>query len=375
MTKSVRYSIADKTVELNFATDIEPQITKILVEEIGLYQTSQSTGDAEIIVNVSKDLPNVAIKQVNPSIHSEVDDGFIEQFKKYAIVIRKCEGQLVFDLAIDRCKNPLVNYLSKLNNLQYNSVIERAGHIFFENILTPAMYFDEDKFLLHASAFTNQNEEVFLIGGTGGVGKTSLELELCIKGNYRFLADDMAIIDQSGNVYPNLAFPKVYGYNLRNNPDLKDRIFQNRSLADKFAWTFRQAVFGDSGVRRKVSPREIFSRVSNVPAKLRHYIILVKEARQNIELTNITPQIASDMSHSVLQTELWAFNNHILWHEYNCQVTGSKPILSLRKTLNRWQNMTEKTLANIECHLLRIPLNLDHDEFLSVVSSMIGALD
>ena len=374
MTKT-RYRFAGRGLELNVGHGIDPQITRTLQEELGLYEQVGLEGKAEVVVNVADTLPKTQVRLVNPAIHLEVEDGFIVRYKGYAIMSRKRDGQVVFDVEIERRYNPVVNYLRKLNNIQYNSVAERVGHILFENVLIPAIYFDADKFLLHASAFQNENGDAVLVGGTGGVGKTSLELELCIHRGFGFLADDMGIITKTGLVYPNLAFPKVYGYNLRDNSDLKKRIMKGRSLPDQFAWKFRQTLFGDSGVRRKVSPRQLYARYLTKPANLRHYIILLREARDNIESLEIDSETAAAMSINVLLTELGTFNNHVLWHEYNCLVEGRKPILSLQETVSRWRALTRQVLAGVKCQVILIPLKIEHETFINKVSNLITALN
>ena len=54
--------------------------------------------------------------------------------------------------------------------------------------------------------------------------KTSLELELCNRYNKNFLADDIVVVNDKGKAFPNLSYPKIYGYNLKNNKSLKRKI-------------------------------------------------------------------------------------------------------------------------------------------------------
>ena len=52
------------------------------------------------------------------------------------------------------------------------------------------------------------------------VGKTSVLLPAVLKGKAKFLADDLAIIDQNGVVKLNPMPMQIYGKNLENNPQL-----------------------------------------------------------------------------------------------------------------------------------------------------------
>ncbi len=368
------YSIAGKNVALNLKTGAGQRAVQSLRAELGLYAEASGSATPDVLVNIGRALPDVPTLQVNPSLHREVENGFVAQYKKYAVMLRRQSGQLVFDLALSSPGNPLLAYAKKFNNIQYNSVTERLGHIFFENILVPAIYFETRQFLVHAAALVGPTNEAVLIGGTGGVGKTSLEIHLCRRGNFSFLADDMAIIDETGLVHPNLAFPKIYGYNLRNNSELRRLILGSRSPADKLAWHFRNAAFGPSGVRRKISPAEVYGRYATGPARLRHYLILLRETRSHIEMQDISAETAAEMSLRVLQSELGGFNIHLLWHEYNCLAAGRAPILSLQSTLDRWHRLLHSVLEDVHCRVLRIPLDIEHGDFVSRVSEVVHEL-
>ena len=86
-----------------------------------------------------------------------------------------------------------------------------------------------DLSLIHASGVVLSNGKAILLGGTGGIGKTSLELELCLNEKASFLTDDIAVIDKEGFLWPNLSFPKIYGYNLAGNKALKRQLLSATS--------------------------------------------------------------------------------------------------------------------------------------------------
>jgi len=88
-------------------------------------------------------------------------------------------------------------------------------------MLIPSIYFNKNLAPVHCAGVSDHENRAILIGGTGGVGKTSLEMELCRNYGCSFINDDISVLDSDGWVYPNLAFPKIYGYNLENNDKVK----------------------------------------------------------------------------------------------------------------------------------------------------------
>lgn len=72
----------------------------------------------------------------------------------------------------------------------------------------------DDKILLHAGA-VERNGEAFLLPAAGGVGKTSMVMELSKRG-YKYLADDWVIVGEDGMAYPFYKTMHVFDYNLRD---------------------------------------------------------------------------------------------------------------------------------------------------------------
>src|SRR5690606_41041284 len=107
------------------------------------------------------------------------------------------------------------------------------GMVFHELALVPAAHWLSDVAVVHASAMAGPSGEVTLIGGTGGVGKTSLMLDLCLRRGFTFMADDISIVGADGWVHPNLAYRKIYAYHLQDNPELARRVFQGRRLVHR----------------------------------------------------------------------------------------------------------------------------------------------
>ena len=371
MSSKAEYSIFDKIVEINFLGNSCEQAKTHLLNELSLYQKLESDRKADIVLNIVDRIPEYEIKLVNPSIHKEIHLGFIASYPKYDVAVRKIDSKIMFDLALEKIKNPFIKYLKKLNNMQYEAIDERVGHVFFESVLIPAAYFDINKFIIHSSAFQHRKGGAVLVGGTGGVGKTSLEIELCMNRGYSFISDDLAVIDKNGNIYPNLSFPKIYGYNIKNNKKLKNEIFKDRTFSDRLAWNLRSSLLGDANVRRKISPKDVYKNYVTENSKVKKYFILFRENREDIKIERVRPDTATDMSLKILQSELTLFNNHILWHEFNSFASGIPPILTLESVLDNWKKLCKSVMSKIDCFIISIPLNLPHREFVDDISDII----
>jgi hypothetical protein len=67
----------------------------------------------------------------------------------------------------------------------------------------------------------------------GGVGKTSLMLQLVQHRGWQFLADDLAVLDDSGAVYRSPWRIPVYAHSLDGKGELRRRLFTGRGLVDR----------------------------------------------------------------------------------------------------------------------------------------------
>lgn len=364
------YKIFDKIVEINFTSNHNILQQEALFEQLDLYTKIDSYDKSDIEVFITDEVPRSNAGLINPSIHTEIENGFACSQHKFAYSFQ-FKDKLIIHIALKREGNKFISYLKKLNNIEYASINERLGQIFFELIMVPSIYFDPDKFLIHCSSFNNPNGEAILIGGTGGVGKTSLEIELCMNRKYSFVSDDIAVLNNKGEVLPNLAFPKIYAYNLVNNSKLKKEIFKKRSIDDKLAWKFKTLLLGANKVRRKVSPASVYHGYEKDNVKASKYFILMRENRSDISVQKVDARTAAEMSIKVIQTEYAQFNNHILWHEFNCLSNNANPILSLKEVINNWENKLVSVLNEIDCQIIFIPKSMPHSQFIKEVSDII----
>ncbi len=363
------YNIFGNPVQINLLSGNKIQ-KQTLLQQFALYDESEEEDNPNLIVTVYKGTIPHKTQALNPKIHIETEKGFISSFPKMSVGFENTKP-LKIDVSLEVQRKGLLKYLKRLYNIQYNTIDQRISQILHELVLIPAVYFNSRQFLVHSSAFRKKTGGAVLIGGTGGVGKTSLEIELCMNRDYTFIADDISVLDDEGTIWPNLSFPKIYAYNLKNNEELKRRIFKNRGLSDKLAWKFKYLLNGASGVRRNISPEDAFEKFEKNKTKIDKYYILVKTNVEKISIQKINAQKASEMSLSVIQAEYFQFNNHILWHEFNCNAINKTPILKLEDVLLNWKRLSEKVFKNINCYVIYIPLHIDHKKFVKETADII----
>ncbi|WP_159522061.1 hypothetical protein [Sunxiuqinia indica] len=311
----------------------------------------------------------------NPSSHKLLKDGFTAKYPKYTICYYYKNSKLKIEVRLFKQGNKAIEYLKKLYNIQYENIEERLTQIIWENCLYPAVYFFPEYTLVHCSGFSYNNEEALLLGGTGGVGKTSLELELAKNENFGFLNDDIAILNKTGQVYPNLSWPKIYAYNLVHNKKIKDLIFANRSIDDKLAWKIKKGIFGSSKVRRTINPSELFSKATSLsPVPLKKYIFLSRGNYSKLKLKKFNTEKVAELNVSVLKTEFSDFEKHLNWHYFNSVLADKKPIIDLEVVHRNWLKLNHDIFKDVACYIMEIPISMPHNRFKSSASKMISKL-
>lgn len=375
MRANSKYYIFDKVIEVSTDQLLTKQQVVELFEPISLYPEANTTETSDIVVSFIVSPVMQPVLARNPSIHSEIRNGFVQHLQKYSISIEMVDKRLFFSVYLQPTAGKLKSYISRLNSMEFALITSRLSQVFFEQIMIPSIYFSENQFLVHSSCMLNTKSQAVLLGGTGGVGKTSLELELCQNRGYRFMADDISVVDSNAFVYPNLAFPKIYGYNMAGNPQLYKKVMQGRSLRNKLAFKLKKTLFGPASVRRKISPLKIYGDIEPNRVKIGKYIILVKENRADIALKPINYSIAVNATLTIMQTEYSAFHNHLLWHEFYRNAKGEEPIISVDSVITKWEQIASEVFKNVNCYMLYIPLHIDHQQFIKEACDLIGKAD
>lgn len=252
--------------------------------------------------------------------------------------------------------NRVHEWVQKIRNMEFSNRKDRVGQIIHEQVLVPAMLFDEDKVPVHSSA-VQFKKQVIMFGGHGGVGKTSLELELCFHNDADFIADDIGMLSQAGEVYPNLSYPKIYGYNVEGEPELKQRLIDRDSILDKLHWNLH-FLKGANKVRRRISPADIYGNYVNKPVKVSRYLILERFEGKEIQVQALSPEQATEISITILREEFSKF-----FSELDKNAGAAKSFYSSTVIMERWAAILPEIFEQVECQKVLIPQAMKHHDF------------
>ena len=333
----------------------------ILEEELAAYPFAGASGVPDLAIRYAP-VEYTGLRFANPSVHCEMEDGFVIKGRMATMRFR-LEGDrlLGVDFYPVSAVSPLMRGARRMVDMQYTSREERTGVIFHEWVAGPAAYWAPDLALVHASSFSDARG-VTLIGGTGGTGKTSLALELCRRHGFRFVADDISFVGENGHVWPNLAWPKIYAYNVEGDPELASRLLGGRAAADRLHWALHRRR-GAAFVRRRMAPAALYDGCDREGGPLHRYVILMREDRSDLHISDISPARAAAISVQVMQAEYAGFHNHLHWHAVNRAAEDRPPSVSVSEVLDRWRDMLARVLDRASCQLARIPRSMEHGAF------------
>ncbi len=372
MSYREKYKIFEKIIEINYSKKYK-LMNETLRNQLAYYSKLGDNEQPNIQINLIDEKLQTTSGFTNPAIHKELEKGFITYSKIKQISYSFKNNKLIIDFHVNISNSKIIRFLRKMNQIGFCSREEQIGQMIFETVLIPAMFFDKDKFIVHASTYEGKNGAI-MIGGTGGVGKTSLEINFCLNKEYNFISDDIAVVNEAGNVLPNLALPKIYGYNLINNKKLKYKMFKDLGVFNKIIWYLKYHFFGANKVRRKIALEKVYGKYTNKPVPLDGFFTLVREYRDDLIIEPISIETATEMNISVILSEYSYFINHINWHEFNCMAGNKTPIITLDSIRENWRINSIKALQNVKCYIIRIPVNFSHKKFVADISDMIDKM-
>ncbi|MBC6425786.1 MAG: hypothetical protein GDA51_04815 [Ekhidna sp.] len=328
---------------------------ELLHQELSIYPRINDE-NISLELNYAANSAARAVTSRNPSINALHEDGFSFTIGVVTISYFFSDNNIYrIDFSI-RDSSQLLSWINKLLNIQFTNHKEAIGQWFHEFVMVPIGFLKPDNSLLHASAVKSKNGAI-LFRGTGGVGKTSLEIELCKNYGCSFITDDIAFLTGDGKIHPNLAYPKIYGYNIKENPTVRKQILHHKGFINKLLFKLH-SLRGNQFVRRRIRPDEFYGKVEKQPCRVNSYLILSKENIQNLCIDPLEPSRAITLSQQVIFNEYQSFINHIVWHEYNSLLLEKEPKITRHSIVNENLKVLEKSLSKVSVFIVSIPLEL-----------------
>lgn len=265
--------------------------------------------------------------------------------------------------------NLIYALLFKIRHCEFDFPQEMLGQVLYEWAIIPSIliFFNNDLTLIHGSAVSDENNEAVIFTGRGGVGKTAMELKFIIHNNFNFIADDMVPISNSGTVYLNYAFPKIYSYNVKNSKIVKSKLFRNRSVFDRLHWIMYPRIFKlPFRVRRKVDPVTFFDGKISYKASLRKIFFLTRKKVKSFDIVSLSPNEIAELSWKIILDEYRPLFEHIKRHGQH----DEKSVV-IHKISNNYKKTLINAVKNAECFLIKIPLKEKIDKIYTFVHGLI----
>ena len=317
--------------------------------------------EIEVFFTTDKSIKADSIIHNNPKDHYTYKDGFGIDYGGFFTSFH-CNNKIRIV-----CLMQNTSFVDKLRSIGYSNATANLSLIVHEFILLPIMHFFPELAPLHVAAFKNNlSGDLLLFGGTGGVGKTSLELLFCGESNYSFVSDDMAVINTSLEVYPNLSFPKIYAYNLVANKLMTKRLLKDRNALDLMHWYTRKKIKGLSSVRRSVPVDVLYKYYETNKIKATKYYMLFRtNTVDKIKIEKLNKESAINNNISILKNEYYStFYRKIDLYTYNCSVGNLIPLVSMSNLEKNLSVVFDHFFSTVESYIIKIPLNIDEGEYL-----------
>lgn len=351
-----------------FEIRTESKYHNLLKETLELYK-SYELGEADIVIELFESgiKEESSLLSNNPSIYKQYIDGFTADFG--VISTRYIFNDNNICIKCDM-KNPSFprGLISKVRSMEYSSAVESFEQIFHELVLVPLTYFFTDSVPLHAAAIKNNNE-TYLIAGTGGVGKSSAILAFRELKGAKFIADDISVLNDKGLVFGNMAWPKVYGYNCIGN-DLKEKILSERSWHDKIHYQIK-SMQGLNNVRRKVKPNEFFHDYEAGSSKVNKMFLLFREDTSDFSINEMTVEQAIESHKNIMRSEYGVFHKFLDWGAYNCSNLNIANDHTMEEIEDRWAINLRLALKDVKLYRLSVPIDIQHTYYKENIISIL----
>jgi hypothetical protein len=204
-------------------------------------------------------------------------------------------------------RHPLVGSAIRLVDQGYNDAARRLAKRFHYTVLDQAVQLAQvplRQTWVHSSAVTDGTRTVLFMAW-GGVGKTAALLSMLETGRWRFLCDDLAVLDDSGTVHRNPQRVQVFATNTAGQDGLRTRLLAGRSAVDRAHWAARHRLLGGRSVRRRVHVEEVFGPDAAAESgSVTDAVYLRRTSADRFSARAATPRELGRIAAAVLQVEL-----------------------------------------------------------------------
>lgn len=301
-------------------------------------------------------------------------DGFAHTAGRVEYQVHRDAGALRVDVRMPPTgfpRNLSSEGTQRFAHLNYLSFAERRVKSFVYDIFD---YAAQDAQLplgqtfVHASSLERDGQAVALLAW-GGIGKTTSMLKLVLEDGWRFLSDDLGVVDADGVLHRSPKRMQVYGYNLRGQPRVAEAFFGSRGIADRISWSIFKLFKGNQRVRRRVSAESMFgpARIAK-SGQLARAIFLERHMGNEFRRTELTAAALAVRCTTILLRELDPF----------ALVTsashggGTAAIRTLGEAEAATREILERVFARVPCEVIGIPRHAAPDALVDYLRPIIA---
>ena len=284
------------------------------------------------------------------------DGGFVKHGPGLKFMVQATDSGL--DVHVAKSDELIVSAaISRFKDWNYLLPHERYAKDFMYNIFdftSQAEHLKAGASYLHASSFERDDRGVAIVAW-GGIGKTTTMLKLVLEDSWRFLSDDLGLIDVEGVLHRTPKWMQIYAYNLEGEPAIRSALLDHRNVVDKASWRFKRATKGPKGVRRRVSAAELFGedRVGD-PTPLTDLFFIERATVDKITATPADVDTFAAKSAAILLQELQPFTE-ISAAMHSCWRSPCLP--SVGELVESSKAVFEKAFAGVEPLHVLIPMS------------------
>lgn len=265
-------------------------------------------------------------------------------------------------------RNKAYRFLHRFADWNYLTPVEIAAKHFFYGIfdlVTQLRLLEIGASYIHASGVANKDRAV-LISAAGGIGKTTVMLDLVLRQGWRYLSDDLAIIGKNGETYLSPKRMQIYAYNLKGRSLLARRFFAGRSIFDKFSWNVMRTLHGDKGVRRRVSADRLFGTKNIASRTMLNKLFLLERSESSAwSFRDIPSHAPAKICSIILLHELHSYRK---CYDNLTQIGQNNLLPSPEDILLRSESVMKNAFYDAHCISVKIPDGAGPDELAKYIS-------
>jgi hypothetical protein len=333
--------------------------------------TGAERGHLRVVLGDVPDLPG----GVQLEEHVVDDTRFVVDRRLIRVGLSAADAWVVRIASKEEPRTAILDLHNRLRDINYLPAVDRVAKDAVYGALIPVVQLAQlplRQTWLHASVVARSGRAVAL-AAWGGVGKTSLMLQLVHHQGWQFLADDLAVLDDSGTVHRSPWRIQLYAYSLEGEGSLRRRLFAGRGLVDRFQWYALLWKRGPMQVRRRVHASELFGDAGVADAaKLGRALFLRRIDGDAFSVRDAEPNRAAAAAAATLEFDL------DILHRWQLAASGSVSEPSLPRpseTSAQSEQVIRSALieSGAECLLVDIPVRAGPHEVLEYVSPLLEA--